>query len=230
MTPGGFGSGTFGSGTFGDPLADTAPGPFDDATPLQNELYNRLKPYHPDDVEQNYVLFKLCGALMQPFEFVDELARQPDYSVLLNLDTVSLDALLYLAQFIGIVSPPRLLDETDEDYHARVKSLVEARVGFERGRPAAMIAAAKLFLTGTKSVIITERVGGNAWQAAAATIDAETPDANAVDRALRSQKPAGIILDYLDVEHVTYAELAAAYATYGDLEATSQTYEQIKES
>jgi hypothetical protein len=64
------------------------------------------------------------------------------------------------------------------------------------GTATALAAAARPYLTGTRSVTVTERVGGNPFLVDVKTLPAETPNVPALQRALAEQTPAFIRLTF----------------------------------
>lgn len=97
------------------------------------------------------------GAMFQP---VDALIQQtdvdgtpdyiPPYGVLFNPATCPSYALPYLAQFVGVTVTPGASD-------AQARSQIMSEQGMNRGTPAAIIAAAKIWLSGDQNVILLER-------------------------------------------------------------------------
>jgi hypothetical protein len=76
-------------------------------------------------------------------------------------------------------------------------------------------------LTGTQTVIFRERNPGP-YNLAIRTLISETPDTDAVRRAILTQKPIGIVLDYEAIEGMTWDDLAGEYA---DWDAVSAGFE-----
>ncbi len=118
----------------------------------------------------------------------------------------------WLAQFVGVRAPAALDDQ-------QVRALIIDRPAFRRGTPAALKDAARVLLTGSQFVGLTERAGGSAYRLHVITYVPETPDPAAVEKALRVAKPAGLVLTYQAVPATSYAarEVQAA-VTYSALE------------
>jgi hypothetical protein len=91
-----------------------------------------------------------------------------------------------------------------------------------------MVAAAQPHLTDSKTVMLFER-DTSAYHLSVRTLTDETPDEDKVLRALMSQKPAGIVLDYDTVSGQTYLQLRTDYATYTLVEADYETYLGVRE-
>lgn len=114
------------------------------------------------------------------------------WSVLLDPDNCPAAFIPYGAQFVGVQIP------TGTDA-ADARALWKANVGFRRGTPAAIIATAKLYLTGTQSVLLLERLNGDAYQCEVRVAASElTVLPNVLNNALLAVKPAGIILNFDD--------------------------------
>lgn len=140
-----------------------------------------------------------------------------------DADHAPVSALDYLSQFVGVELPAG----ADE---ATRRELIRGHAGFNRGTVAAIVAATKLHLTGRRTVVVMERVGGAPYQLAIRTRTGETPDADVTLADILSQKPAGIILDYEAVPGVTFAELEAGHPTFADVEDDYATFGDVKTS
>jgi len=97
-----------------------------------------------------------------------------------------------------------------------------------------MRAAAQATLTGNKTVIINERDGDSATQPidyayylTVETYQGQTPDPAMTQRALLSQKPAGIVLTYVTIAGQTYDQVRTRFATYAALLAAYPTYADV---
>lgn len=98
-------------------------------------------------------------------------------------------ALPWVAQLVG---SPNLAGLTEEQQRAVVVDSPTLR----RGTPAAIRAAAQMHLTGTAEVFIAERVD-SAYTLLVQTHTSQTPDPDLVEAAVRSAKPAGLVLTYV---------------------------------
>lgn len=120
---------------------------------------------------------------------VDPLPGQPGYGA---PTTLTAD-LPYVAQFAGVQIPQGSDDTT-------ARSLVMAEAGRNRGTPAAVIAAAKRNLTGTKSVTLIERIyvdgTQNAGWAGLVMRPEECPSLAAVQQAVDLVKLGGVQMWY----------------------------------
>jgi hypothetical protein len=160
-------------------------------TPFANDIYDQLGAWRAADTSGD--LSKLVTALAAMFDQIEEYARdqgeRPGWAVIMDVDLCPVEALGFLAQFVGVSLRDGLTT-------AQQREWIRSTSGFRRGTPASMVGAAQQYMTGTKTVRMVERARGDAYHLAVITDPAETPDPAAVQRALISQKPAGIVLEY----------------------------------
>lgn len=192
--------------------------------PTTDRLYEALGPgiTHGDDGSLRLWLDG-PGSLLGE---VDEMVREDERGIgwAREFDPARTHNPRWLAQFVGVAAPQM----ADDD---EVRALIVARPAFRRGTPQSLIEAVAVTLTGTRTVLLTERDGG-AYLLTVTTYDEETPDPAATEAAARAAKPAGLLLTYTTVPLVSYASLEAeapqtsasleaeAPQTYADLEAT----------
>jgi len=138
-----------------------------------------------------------------------------------------------LAHWMGLPhrSQSELLDaviatETEEQYTARRRDIIKQAPSWKRGTPAAIKAAVKAQLTGGKTVILRERLGG-AYKLSIYTYAIDTPDADRVLAAILTQKPGGITLTYAVHDMQDYQQLLTNHATYDAIWAYYGTYQGI---
>jgi hypothetical protein len=158
-------------------------------------LYQQVLPLHgpdPDGLLHDYI-----GAIAHPFVEIDELVRDtPEgcgWSVILDVAACPTKGLRWLSQIAGVVLRPQRATETLEQWDAYARAAIVEQAGHKRGTLGAQISAVKDTLTGSKSVRMIERVGGNAWQQTLITRTAETPSPSLTLAAWLTQKPAGIV-------------------------------------
>lgn len=180
------------------------------ATAFGARLYAQLEPVAGDDEQNGWALLRYCDAIGRMFDQVDQLVRDtndgPGWSALLDVDRAPSFALPWLGQLVGV--------SVDTSFGAIAQRQQISDVGgFRRGSPASIIAAAQAHLAGGKTVQLFER-DGSAYQLTIVTFLDETPDAAAVEAAIRAEKPAGIVLTYLVVDGQTYEQLLADHPTY----------------
>lgn len=212
------------TGGDGDGGGDPDPEP-EDWPELGERLYREVAPLAQDDEAHGWALRRFCHALMltvselAPLAEVDE-KDVPGWGALFAPDTAPAEWLPWLAQFVGVQIPPALDVATQRE---RIKGTD----GFKRGTPAALRAAAAQFLTGTKTVYLTER-HGSAYRLTVATLADETPDSAAVLAALMEQKPAGLVLShYVIGGGADYASLAASQADYAAVASKFASYAEV---
>lgn len=153
-------------------------------------LFASLGPWaRADGDTTGWVLLHLCHALTQSIQDVDVLAADTDttagWSVALDPTNAPVDALPWLAQFVGVVLPPGV-------GAAAQRAAIIAHAGFQRGTLAALGAAIQEQLTGAKSYFIQERYP-DAYGVLVQTYAAQTPDPAAVTAAVDAALPAGIV-------------------------------------
>lgn len=188
--------------------------------PFAYELYMAMEPLHYAEESLGFPLAYYCMAIASMFERVDEVARQGETAVIMDPHTVPIAGIRWLGQFVGLSINPAW----DEQYQ---RNYLHNRSGFMRGTPMGMASAAQMFLTGTQTVILYERYEDDPWRLHVATIDSETPDPAAVLKALKRNKPAGILMTYQEITGETYDQLAGAHATYNAVAAAHPTYDTI---
>jgi len=131
-------------------------------TPIGARLRERTQPLAPDDANYGFAHAYLCEAMAQPFlevqQVFDPEGDVPPVAPLLDPDLCPAFALPWLAQLVGITLPPGLSEDAS-------RALVQSVWGFRRGTPAAMMAAAQLYLQGAKTVFFRERDAGHAAHA-----------------------------------------------------------------
>lgn len=193
------------------------------------ELYSRLDPLTDQDAALGWPLLTYLGAIGDTYfeeinDLVRDIGRQPGWAAAMDPDQATASGLGWLGQFVGV----RLRSE--DDTQAKNVAWVKATAGFSRGSPAAMIAAIKPILSGTKSVTLTERVGGNAYALQVAVILAEIPAGKklAVINAATAQKPAGIILTFNPAITQTWTQMKTANATWTIAKATYADFNAMK--
>lgn len=197
------------------------------------ELYEALEPTFTDgDEGREWVTLKMCIALVAGN--VDRLhiyvSDQPDgtpgWGIIFDPDTCPAEALPYLAQFGGTVLRP----DMDE---AAIRAAIKHPQSFRRGTLPYAIEVLKRRLTGTKTVIVTERYTSNPWRVLIETLDAETPEPEKTKAEfLEEAKPIGILAFFNEralwtwgefesetVLYPTWAAAEAAFSTYADAEA-----------
>lgn len=193
-----------------------------------SKLYAEMEPmtYAEDQTQHSLEVF--LGAIGAMFEEGWVLARDivvdgqrvPGWSIVVDLNRTPNKALGWLAQFVGVTLDPALDD-------ANQRTRIRETDGWKRGSPGAFMTAAKLYLTGQKTVVLRER-WTSAYRILVITRTYETPDRDKVLSSLISQKPAGLILDYWVVNGRTYLEVRDENASYAAAKAKYGTYDGMR--
>jgi hypothetical protein len=145
-------------------------------------VYDILEPLAHEDYYADWSLNYYCGALGSNYQEMAELVEdgpngEPGWSIIVDLERIPDKGLDWLAQFVGEVFPEGIspADKRDRLRHA---------TGWDRGTVAAIRAAARPWLTGTKTVIIEER-DTSAYHFTVKTYRPETPSLDwAVDNLI----------------------------------------------
>lgn len=172
-----------------------------------------------------YPLLALCEALIGQWQGIEDIIRDdpltddPGWSTVMDVNRAPSEWLAWLAQFAGV----RLRDGlSDADQRAWIKSTD----GFRRGSPTAMVGAVQAYLTGTKTVYLTER-HGSAYRLTVATKLSETPNTAQVAAAALLQKPAGIVMAVTVVNGSDYQTLRDTHDSYTDVKNTFVNYTEV---
>jgi len=132
--------------------------------------------------EQVYAIVADQGSPDDPANYV------AGWSSLLDPDTCPTAFLPYCSMFNGTGVPPG----TDD---AEARAIIKAEGGFGRGTPAAIVATARRFLTGTQSCMLIERQsqgGPDPYHFLLIVRPEEVLDAVALTAAVEAVKPAGV--------------------------------------
>ncbi len=199
--------------------------PEPDHTPIGARLRERTQPLAPDDESYGWAHAFLCEAIGRMYKQVAEVfdpeGDAPPLAPILDPELCPAWALPWLAQLVGVQLPAGTPEDT-------ARAMIVARQGFQRGTPAAMEAAVAALLTGSQIVWFRERDGG-AYQLEIVTLTGQTPDPAAVERALLTQKPGGIVLRYRTVDAWDYQQMTTEGGTYADQSAAFATYIDLRE-
>ena len=125
----------------------------------------------------------------------------------------------WLGQFVGVNVSPSFSE-------AQQRAQIAAHLGFARGTPAAIVAAAQITLTGEKTVFLLERLGGDACRARRHDPHGETPNPSSTQKMVLAAVPAGIVVTFSTVTGQPYAA-AGAGKTYSQWKATYPTYTDL---
>lgn len=188
-------------------------------------LYTILQPLAFADEQNGWALLYFCEALIGAVQKVQDYSAD-GWNDILDIDNTPNEALPWLAQFVGVVVPPRISTDSDSDYYARIRAYIKSTPGFSRGTPVAIVAEVLPYLTGTKTVIFRERFGG-AYKLEVRTYTSQTPSEANVLAAILRQKPAGITLDYDSITGQDYQQLFTNFATYQLVFTTYDNYQEL---
>jgi hypothetical protein len=158
-------------------------------------MYAALRPYQDGDGEVNgWALLHLCEAAARTLAKPSDMLRHDDigsgWRRTLNPARCPAWLLPWLAQWVG--TPSSIVGLTEE----RQRAVIADAPGLRRGTLGALTAAARLHLTGAKTVQIIERAGGP-YRIAVSTYTGQTPDPDQTRRDILSQLPAGLVLTYI---------------------------------
>lgn len=180
-------------------------------------VYYGVAPVAGEDAQYDYALAKFSGALGVMFQAVEDLARDtpegPGWSAVVDVDRCPDDWIPWLGQFVGVSQGDR--------------QAILTHNGFQRGTPDAIRAAAGARLTGSKLVILQERLNDDAYLLGVYTIDSETPDPAGTLADLLTQKPGGIVLEFNTGPPNTYQAIYVAHTDYADVDATYTDYGRL---
>jgi hypothetical protein len=189
------------------------------------ELYDSLGCFTAEDEANDWHLLLFCDALTSVItERIHEIAAdrngRPGWQTVFDPDTCPPYALPYLGQFVGVALEPALTE-------AEQRAKITVPEGWQRGTTAAMISAVRRTLTDTQTVIFQERYPDNAYNLSVRTLAEETPDEAATLRAILTQKPIGIKLNYEAITSGTWDDLAANYANWDAVSAAFTSWEEL---
>lgn len=173
--------------------------------PTSERLYESLGSGLTDrDAGLDYPLLKFIDSFGELLGEIDDVVKDSDdgtgWSSVFDVDRIEVEYLPYLAQFVGARLPVGLTEQAQRDY-------IKASPGFRRGTKAAMMAEARATLTPDADFFFIERQP-NAYGLTVQTRPAETPDPTATEAALRRQKPAGIVLNFVVSDAISIDFLA----------------------
>lgn len=189
------------------------------------ELYESLGALTGGDEDNDWHLLLFCDALCSVLvERIDEIAAdhddRPGWQIVFDPSDCPAFALPYLAQFVGVQFAPALTEDQQ-------RTAIKVPEGWQRGTVAAMLSAIQRQLTGAQTVIFREREP-DAYGLAVRTLTSETPDTAAVERAILTQKPIGIVLDYEAIDGMTWDDLVGEYADWNAVGAGFADWHALK--
>lgn len=195
---------------------------------LGERLRERTEPLAPHDEDYGWVHAHLCEGLARMLQQVADVWDPPDPHApgapLLDPELAPDWALPWVGQLVGVQLPAGATPD-------EARALIAGVSGFKRGTPAALRAAAGAFLTGDKTVYFRERdpsgAANYAYTLEVVTLTTETPDPAAVLAALKTQKPAGLVLTYRTITGWDYQAMTGAGGSYLTLKSTYANYRNL---
>jgi hypothetical protein len=162
----------------------------------------------------------LVGPALDVDVIVTDPSGRPGWSPLFDLDSSPHPA--WLGQLLGV--PVDLAVNSDQ---ARERIL--DRPAQRRGTPAALTTAVQAVLTGSRRVELVER-DGDAYQLRVRVYEAEVPDVTAVERAVASQKPVGVVATVQVLTGATYQHMTDVHGpAYADFTADFTSYDAARD-
>jgi hypothetical protein len=195
-----------------------------EASPAAEELYAALAPVQEaaDEASGQWIGLKACMALtagkidLLHSYLIDDEQDAPAWAIIFDPLRCPVEALPFLAQFDGAVIRPSMSEE-------EVRDAIRQPQAFQRGTVAQIEAICKRSLTGTKTVVVTERYTGDPWKLRVETLASETPDqARLKAELIEEAKPIGILLFFNTRVAWTWGEVKAESSTY-------PTWKKVKE-
>jgi hypothetical protein len=204
-------------------------------TALADEVWDELGPVsEPDGDDTGWALLSLLHAFLAPLQGIEDIVRdgedgEPGWSSVMDPDTCPAGWLVWLGQFYGVRVTPG--DPDSATWVAQARDEVRSAAGVRRGTVGAIRAAAQRYLTGTKYVLILERdtspyhftvvvraaempaLDTVTWAGATGTWD-DWPGTwqGKVEAAIRAQKPAGLVMDFIPSDGLIWADETGAWS------------------
>jgi hypothetical protein len=197
---------------------------------VTQRLYDGLEPVAASDQSLGWPLLAYIDTIGQMMQTAADLCEngpngEPGWSIILDIDRVSDVGLDYLGQFLGMHFYTGITNDVK-------RQQIRDHVSWQRGTPASIIAAIRLFLTGTKTVQLSERDAG-AYHFGAIIWATEAPaDTSILIRYVNQfAKPAGLQWNLTtnpgSPPSVTYAQIYTRGDTYLYMYNQFQTYADI---
>lgn len=187
-----------------------------------DRLYEQLAPtfFQEDDLNAyaGQAFIGAIGAMFDPVvEVVQPSGDKPPFAILFCPEECPPEWLPWVAQFVGI-NPAEMEALIAAGMTQVAREWIAHPLNYNRGKTSAQELAAKATLTGSKTLYLYPRYGGEAFVTKAASLSSETPNPTATREAILSQMAAWEVLDYEPVSGRTLAALEAGYAKLSELE------------
>jgi hypothetical protein len=201
---------------------------------VTQRIYDQIAPLAWADPTTGWHTLSFVNAIGEMFQDIADLVqdgphREVGWSIVVDIDRVPDEGLGWLAQFLGI----RFFVGVDAPTR---RQQIRDHISWQRGTPASILAAVSLFLSGTKTVQMTER-NGSPYRLQVIIWSSEAPaDTSATSPMIRYinayAKPAGIVMS-LTVNPgtppaTTYSAIYTRGDSYGLLYTNYQTYADVR--
>jgi len=201
---------------------------------VTQRLYDNLEPLAKTDWIYGWPLLAFIDTIGLMFQDAADLVQdgpngEPGWAILLDIDRVPDEGLPFLGQFIGI----HFFQGIDAP---TMRQQIRDKINWARGTPRSILAAVALFLTGTKTVQMTERDAGAyhfgvvIWATEAPTDTSATSPV--VTYVNKFAKPAGLqwtlTVNPGSPPSLTYSQIYTKLWTYQYIYDQFQTYGDIR--
>lgn len=193
-------------------------------TTVTEGILASLAPWNDSDGHWITYCTNLAAMFEQVFSIVSDQGSPDDpdnytagWSGLLDPTAAPAQFLPYTGMFPGVYVAPG----TDE---ATARALILAEGGFSRGTPRSVIMAAQLWLNGTQTVNLFERLAADGatvdpYHFVLAVLSSEVVDAVQLAAAVDAVRPVGVQWTLVQTSAWTIADLEAGFATVTLVEA-----------
>lgn len=167
------------------------------------------------------------------FKQVDDIARdgpngEPGWSQIFDLVRAKTNWLPWMGQIVGYKVQTKAEFQTLEDYDAQERERMTTRSAWRNGTNGILYDVIREQLIDPKRVIIQNRAGGNANQINVWVYDEDIATSAAeVEKAARSQKALGLIMDFSVLTGENYESLRAANASYNTVFTKFADYNEV---
>jgi hypothetical protein len=177
----------------------------------------------PDAIDYLEVVGEMFSEV-ELFSADDETTGEPGWSIMFDPDRCPVQALPYLAQYVGEEIPAGLSE-------ALTRERIRDRANQLRGTPWSIFAAAQRSLIGSRLVSLVERdgVGGtdDPDRITVMTYTDQTPDPAQVEADVRSVLDADLELNYVVATGESWQQVSDTYADWNAVEAGNADWAQV---
>jgi hypothetical protein len=191
--------------------------------PVRDDLPAAMLPWLTPDF-QTYL--ETIGDMFAPVEtYVEDTEDGEGWTILLDPDRAPVEALPYLAQYVGERLPPPSPDAISE---ARAREWVKDAPNRRRGTVRSIFYAAQRTLTGSRLVTVRQRLAGDEDAVQVITYTDQTPDPDVVLADILEVFPAELVLTYSVLDGQSWGDIEADYATWTLVEAEYSTWAEAE--